>query len=142
MFVTDNDWDTLADEEGLAIISQSSETNKNRAVRMSIDEITAYLSSRYNCKKIFNATGEERNNVVLMYVMDCALYHMCSWLPQRMGIEIRKERYERVLEWLEKVNKGILNPSLPSNLEDDEGNINEDKLSVTWHSLPKNNNWW
>jgi phage gp36-like protein len=143
MFVTDDDYITLADAAALKIISQTSEDNRRKAERMGIEEITGYLSDRYNCSLVFSAQGDKRNPLVLMYTMDCALYHMCAWLPQKMGHEIRKERYDRALKWMEGVAKGLLNPTLPGKGDDGEGNIDEDlNSSLSWGSEPKNNNSW
>ncbi len=143
MFVTDDDYKTLAGEIALKTISQIDESNRRRAEKMGIEEITGYLADRYNCEKIFSAEGDERNAVVLMYVMDCALYHMCTWLPQKMGYEIRKERYDRAVKWMESVAKGMLNPTLPLKGEDENGNTDESASSpVQWGSNQKNNNEW
>lgn len=55
-----------------------------------------------------------------MYCCDIALYHMAASLPQKMGMEIRKERYERAIKWLEGVQSGKIIPDLPVVL-DEEG---------------------
>ena len=48
-----------------------------------------------------------------MYTCDIALYHMAASTPQKMGMEIRKERYERAVKWLEGVQAGKIVPDLP-----------------------------
>ena len=48
-----------------------------------------------------------------MYACDIALYHMSASLPGRMGSEVRRERYERAVRWLEKVQSGVIVPDLP-----------------------------
>ena len=58
---------------------------------------------KYDCAALFAAEGDERNRLVVMYCCDIALYHMAASLPQKMGMEIRKERYERAVKWLEGV---------------------------------------
>ena len=47
------------------------------------------------------------------YTCDIALYHMTASAPQKMGMEIRKERYERAIKWLEGVQAGKIVPDLP-----------------------------
>ena len=45
--------------------------------------------------KIFAATGENRNQLVLMMVIDMAVYHIfCIHNPQKLS-QVRKDRYER-----------------------------------------------
>ena len=56
-----------------------------------------------------------------MYTVDCAIYHMAASAPQKMGIEIRRERYERAIKWLQGVQAGKIIPDLPLTT-DDNGN--------------------
>lgn len=70
-----------------------------------IAEMRGYLSGRYDCDKIFSATGDQRNQLVLMYAKDIALYHVfCIHNPQKIS-KIRIDRYERAIEWLKGVSK-------------------------------------
>lgn len=46
-----------------------------------IAEMRCYLSKRYDCDRIFSATGEERNQLVLMMVIDIAVYHILHTQP-------------------------------------------------------------
>ena len=68
-----------------------------------IAEMRCYLSKRYDCDRIFSATGEERNQLVLMMVIDIAVYHIfCIHNPQKLS-PMRKDRYERAVEWMKAV---------------------------------------
>ena len=49
------------------------------------------------------------------------IYHMAASAPQKMGMEIRKERYERAIKWLEGVQAGKIIPDLPLAI-DENGN--------------------
>lgn len=70
-----------------------------------IAEMRGYLSGRYDCDKIFSATGDQRNQLVLMYAKDITLYHVfCIHNPQKIS-KIRMDRYERAIEWLKGVSK-------------------------------------
>jgi len=72
---------------------------ENRA----ISEMRGYLSRRYDCDKIFTATGSERNDLVLMMAMDITIYHIfCIHNPQKLS-QVRKDRYNRAMEWLKQV---------------------------------------
>lgn len=82
-----------------------------------IAEARCYLSRRYDCDKIFSAKGNARNQLVLMMVIDVAVYHIfCIHNPRNLS-PIRKDRYERALEWLRAVADGEINvdgvPLLP-----------------------------
>ena len=62
-----------------------------------------YLNARYDADAIFNAEGAARNELVLMMAVDIAVYHLFSiHNPQKMS-QIRKDRYDRAMEWLKQV---------------------------------------
>ena len=86
--------DALVREDGAVI-----EVCEDRAIA----EMRCYLSKRYDCGKIFSATGKDRNQLVLMMAIDIAVYHIfCIHNPQKLS-QIRKERYERAVEWMKAV---------------------------------------
>lgn len=139
MFLTEDDY-IVASSTALGVLQQSSEDKRNTAERMAVEEVSGYLRSRYDVKKIFTATGGERNDVVVMRTCDVALYHLSSWLPNRMGHEIRKERYELALKWLEGVQAGKITPDLPTVTgEDGEEDVNN---PMKWGSEKKNTYIW
>lgn len=121
MFITENDYKTLADQRGLEIFQQSDSENRQRAEGMAIEEMAGYLRSRYDTDLIFTTEGEDRNPLIVMYAMDITLYHLITWLPQKMGFEIRSIRYETAIKWLEKVQKGTVSPDLPFLSDPDSG---------------------
>ena len=120
MFVTDEDYKVVIGDTALKVISQVSAENRANAETEAREEMAGYLRPKYDCEAVFSAAGEARNRLVVMYCCDIALYHMAASLPQKMGMEIRKERYERAVKWLEGVQAGKIVPDLPAAL-DDEG---------------------
>ncbi|MBR0117019.1 MAG: DUF1320 family protein [Prevotella sp.] len=121
MFITDEDYKVVIGEQALRLVSQVSPDNRNVVEREAIEQVAAYLRPKYDTTAIFSAERESRNSLVVMYTCDIALYHMAASLPQKMGMEIRKERYERAIKWLEGVQAGKIVPDLPLPV-DDEGN--------------------
>lgn len=113
MTLTENDYKVVIGESGYKTIAQVSEANVLKAEREAQEEMAGYLRPKYNVEAIFSAEGEQRNSIIVMYLCDIALYHMSASLPQKMGSEIRKERYERAIKWLEGVQSGKIVPDLP-----------------------------
>lgn len=113
MFITDEDYRVVIGDAALKVISQLSPENRRDAERKAMEELASYLRPRYDLDAIFSATGEERNPAVVMYTVDIALYHLSASVAQRLGTEVRKERYERAIKWLEGVAKGTIVPELP-----------------------------
>ena len=139
MFLTKEDY-IVASNTALGVLQQCSEDKRLAAEQMAIEEVSGYLRSRYDVKKIFAATGDLRNSLVVLRTCDVALYHLSSWLPNKMGHEIRKERYELALKWLEGVQAGTITPDLPTMTgEDGEEDINN---PVKWGSGKSNTYIW
>lgn len=139
MFVTEDDYKVVVGDTALKVISQVSEKNRANAEAEAREEISGYLRPKYDCGAIFSAEGDNRNRLIVMYTCDIALYHMSASSPQKMGSEIREERYKRAIKWLEGVQAGIIIPDLPPTV-DSEGTPTGD--TFTYSSQPKlRNNW-
>lgn len=121
MFINDEDYSVVIGEQALKVISQVSDDNRANAEDEAIEEISSYLRPKYDTQALFSAEGNERNKLIVMYTCDIALYHMAASLPQKMGTEIRKERYDRAIKWLEGVQAGKNVPDLPV-ATDEDGN--------------------
>lgn len=139
MFITEEDYKVVVGETALKVISQTDGANRNNAEAEAQEEISGYLRPKYDCEAIFSAEGGQRNRQIVMYVCDIALYHMVSAMPQKMGSEIRKERYDRAIKWLEGVQAGKIVPDLPLAVNE-EGNPTGE--SILYSSQPKlRHNW-
>ncbi len=121
LFLTKEDFRVVIGEGALAAVTQAEPGNVARAMREAIEEIAGYLRPTYDCAAIFSAVGTERNPLIVMYTADIALYHLVSSMPQKMGYDIRKERYDRAITWLEGVQSGDIIPDLPL-MTDSDGN--------------------
>lgn len=139
MFITEEDYRVVIGENALKVVSQVSPDNRAGAEREAQEEIAGYLRPRYDTEAVFAAEGDGRNRLVVMYACDIALYHMSASLPQKMGAEIRKERYERAVKWLEGVQAGKIIPDLPLVIGEDG---KPEGTGITWHSQePLRHNW-
>ena len=139
MFLTENDY-IVSSSNSLNVLQQSSPEKREKAERMACEEIAGYLRGRYDTDRVFSKQGDERNDVLVMRACDIALYHLSSWLPGKMGHEIRKERYEQAIKWLEGVQSGKIMPDLPTYTgEDGEEDANN---PFKWGSEKKNTYIW
>ena len=111
MFLSNTDYQVMIGERAFDLIQQSDEENRRRAEEMAQEEMAGYLRPRYDVGRIFARRGTERNMQIVMFLCDITLYHLVSWLPQKMGYEIREIRYRRAIEWLQGVQSGK-NPCL------------------------------
>lgn len=137
MFINNEDYKVVIGDSAFKTVSQSSAENVANAEIEAIEEISSYLRPVYDTDAIFAAEGDKRNRLIVMYTADIALYHLVSSQPQRMGIEIRKERYDHAIKWLKGVQTGDLIPNLP------RANFSEDtSFGTSFRSASKLNHDW
>lgn len=112
-FLNDSDYDVQARAEVMRILEVST-ISRGMAENMAEEEMTSYLRPRgYDIPAIFSAIEAERNPLIIMYMIDIALYHLHSNITTRATPAIREKRYDAAIDWLEKVSRGSLDPSLP-----------------------------
>lgn len=105
-FITTEDYNASIHQEILDVVIRSDSAIIEVVEDRAIAEMRGYMSRRYDCDKVFSAEGKERNELVLMMAIDIAIYHLfCIHNPRTMS-EIRVERYERAIKWLEGIRKG------------------------------------
>lgn len=120
-FIDLEDYDATIHREILDALTRSDEAIVEVCEDQAIAEMRSYLSSRYDCDKIFGKTGSDRHPLILMYAKDIAVYHIfCAHNPYKIS-EIRKDRYERAVEWLKAVNADKLNIEGADKKEDGDG---------------------
>ena len=136
MFIDNEDYGVVIGEGALKTVSQSTPENIANAEAEAIEEISGYLRPVYDTAAIFSASGADRNRLIVMYTADIALYHLTQ--PQKMGSEIRKERYERAIKWLEGVQSGRIVPALP--LAEPENGFTG--FGTSYHSSPRLRHDW
>ena len=137
-FMTMEDYSVLADARTLDLLQRQDESVRRRAEAVAMEQVAGYLRGRCDIDGIFSARGNERPDIIVCAVADIALYHMLSWRPQRMGWEIRKERYDNTLAWLAAVQAGKVDPGLPE-LPAENG---EPSGEVLWGGARKNRFDW
>ena len=102
-FINPEDYDASIHREILGSLTRDDESIVEICEDRAIAEMRGYLSARYDVDAIFSAEGDARNQLVLMMAIDIAVYHIFSiHNPQKMS-QIRKDRYERAVEWLKQV---------------------------------------
>ena len=138
MFITDEDYTVVIGPDALKTLSQASPENRRNAELRAIEEISGYLRPVYDCSRTFAAEGEERNAYLVMITADIALYHLAASLPGKMGLDIRRPRYDQAIEWLKSVQGGTVTPDLPL-VESADGS---ESFSAIFSSEPKSKHVW
>lgn len=139
MFLNNLDYQVMIGQRAFDLIQQSDEENRRRAEEMAREEMTGYLRPRYDVERIFARRGEQRNMQIVMFLCDITLYHLASWLPQKMGYEVREIRYRRAIEWLQGVQSGKIVPDLDT---PNDPNSDLQPYNLKWGSEQHSNYIW
>lgn len=111
-YLTIEDMYTHIYKENMDTISRGDDAAMLSAIDAAIAEASGYLT-RYDTKKIFAATGKNRNAILLLFVKDIAAWHFVNLCNAGVDLDLREKRYDRAVEWL-KNNQNTNNPSLPA----------------------------
>lgn len=93
-------------------INRDDQNNLVRAISAAIDEAKSYLNA-YDNNAIFSANGDERNQILLLYIKDITVWHYIQLSNPAVDMELRLKRYEQAIKFLEKIQSGKANPLLP-----------------------------
>nr|DAM85992.1 MAG TPA: head to tail adaptor [Caudoviricetes sp.] len=119
-FITAKELETHLYKEDIDTISREDETILTAAVDAAIEEAYGYLGA-YDRKKIFEATGDQRNPLLLIFVKDIAVWHFINLCNAGCDLELREKRYDRAVSWLRQVQRGETTANLPVVDEDGDG---------------------
>ena len=139
MFISDIDYKVVIGDAALRVVSQTSAEVRSNAEAEAQEEIASYLRPVYDCDAIFRAESDARNRLIVMYTCDIALYHMISAMPSKLGAEVRRERYERAVKWLEGVQAGKIIPDLPTRADSSGENVSTGIILTS--QPPLRHNW-
>ena len=140
-FITLEDFKVVATEAAMKVITQADDVNADNAIAEAIEEVAGYLRPKYDCDKAFSAEGDDRNRQLVMYAADIALYNMIAALPGRMGSDVRKERYDRAIKWLEGVQAGKIVPDLPLAIDEETGEETAQGGVLAYGNGPDHHSW-
>lgn len=119
-FITLQDYDASIHRDILDALIREDETIIEIVEDRAVSEMKGYLARRYDTEAIFSATGDTRNQLVLMLALDMTIYHIfCIHNPLKLSA-MRKERYERAIDFLKYVARGKANIDAAPLLPEDE----------------------
>lgn len=121
-FLTNTDYQTQIRTEILTIAAGGLDDPKLlQAENAAIGQMKMHLADRIDVNAIFSKVGAERDDFIIMTLIDVTLYHLYSGSAARDIPEHRSTRYEDALKWLRKVQGGAVG-NLPT-LEEYAGEI-------------------
>lgn len=136
-FTTPQEIYTHLYEESIAAISGNDERLLQSAISAAIGEVKGYLHA-YDTTMMFEAEGSSRDELLLLWVKDVAVWHYINIANPGVDFEVRKLRYEYVRSILKDIQKGYYLPDFPVKT-DPEGNP-ENASGFRIGSNPKRSN--
>lgn len=122
MFITKHDLMSVMELYQIEEYTGGDDALFEAAVNTAIEEVKGYLS-RYDTTKIFNTAASDRSPLVLEITKIVALYYMVQKCNVDIVFEHVNSRYDNAIRKLLDINKGILNPELPT-LKNPDGTSN------------------
>lgn len=107
-FINTTDYDASIHREILDALTREDNTLVEICEERAVAEMRCYLCGRYDCDALFSAEGDNRHQLVLMMALDIAIYHIFSIHNPMKLSQLRKDRYERAIEWLKAVAAGTI----------------------------------
>lgn len=134
-FLTKDELKTVAYSYQIAEITEADDDIILQAIATATVEVQGYLRRNnkkewgdgrivYDVDAVFAATGANRDALILQYTKIIALWHLLILCNVDIIYEHVKERYDRAIDFLKKVNKGEITlnlPALPEPAPDDNG---------------------
>lgn len=119
MFIELSELKSVAYNYQLQEIVENDNTIIQMAIEAAIEEASGYLAARYNCSRIFSQTGSDRNPLVVEICKDIALWYIIRLSNVDIIYEPVKDRYDRAIDWLNRVAKSVISPDLPVAVNED-----------------------
>ena len=85
----------------------------------------------------------QREPIVLLYTKDVAVWHYIQLCNPNVDLELRRERYEKAIEFMDKVQRGRLTLNLPYPAPATDplnGATIPNESLITWGSFPPRRN--
>jgi hypothetical protein len=109
-------------------ITEGDDSIIDEGINAAIEEVKSYLTPNnkqawldgrkiYDAEAIFNATGNDRNALILSFTKNIAVWKIIELCNADMIYEKQRELYDRAINYLDKLSKGHVTISLLPSIE-------------------------
>jgi phage gp36-like protein len=112
MYIEVTELTTHLYDESIEAISGEDETILTAAIDGAVAEAKGYLH-KFDLDTIFEATGSDRNALLVIFVKDIAVWHYIALANAGIEYSKREKRYNAAVAWLKGVQEGMIVPDLP-----------------------------
>lgn len=115
-FLTITDFDGQIEQAILAQITgdtlPATPTNTESMEKKALAEMQSYLRPRFEISNEFAKSGADRNQLLVLYLVDMVIYHVYSSVNMEQLPIDRVDRYNAAKAWLKMVADGKIDPGL------------------------------
>jgi len=132
--LTRADFNTHMYTEIINNIERDAGTLLEKAIKAAIQEAKGFLS-KYDLETLFGSVDDDRDELLLTFLKDIAVWHFIVLANPNMNIEFQAERYEKAIQRLKQIQKGEFVPDGWPRKNEPEG------ISDSWKitSAPRRN---
>lgn len=80
---------------------------RNRSEKAAIEEVNSFLHKKFETEKIYEKTGDERNETIVKLLVNITAWYFYSKLDSDQVPEVRQLRYAESIKELEQIANGI-----------------------------------
>lgn len=113
MFLEQSDLYTAVNQYQLECNPNYDENTITTAIAAAVCEVKSYLS-RFDTDKIFYTSSDQRDPLILTLTKTVAVWHLLQQSNIDAIHDNIKERYDRAITFLQRVQKGDIHPQLPT----------------------------
>jgi len=139
MFVSAEEINTHLFPEQITAISGNDQTLLLAAIKGAEQEAKGYLHA-YDINAVFNAAADARDQLLLIWVKDIAVWHYINIARPNVDYELRERRYNAAIAWLKGVQRGDISPGFPVPVDPETGE-DENTSPIKIGSNPKRGNY-
>jgi phage gp36-like protein len=137
MFIQKSDLRQSILIEELDEITRNNTVVIDASMSAAIAEARMYLFDTFDTDAIFNATGNNRNALIVQLTVDMAVYKIVATCQAGIDMADRLARYEMAVRWLRAAAKTEIYADLPRRADNATAQTN-----IVYGSNPKRGNYY
>jgi len=123
-FLSDEDYSPFITQEELNAISGNNPLNRQKAESSAQSKISQYLQRQYDVEAIFGATGSDRHQTIIEYMVYFVIYILHSRVAKQQMSESRQQQYNEARDFLESVKNDEITTDFPRLLTPENDDLN------------------
>lgn len=111
------------------LITNNQDETVNELIEENIDLMKSYLFKYYDTEAVFSAAGDARAKIVLKHLKTLVIFDLYQIRQKDITPELEM-KWDRAMEWLNKISKGDIEADLPRRKVDTDGDGSPDSSST------------